>query len=281
MPEFLRQRGDIRLSELPTKEKFQILNNNKLRESGKRSQNGYMFKMKNVQKHGKSAKYIHYSCTKDQLYCLSCSIFSTASANHIPTKWIEGFSNWKKLNTDQGLDTHLKSKSHKESWHAAEEFLESEKSSSKIDNLYKTKKSKEIEENSQMLLSSIRAVRLCGKQGLSLRGHFETYNPDDPAHNRGTFAGIMELLGQYDETVQTVLTDVKNAREAGKKISATIMGKEVQNEIISIFGNKIKDSVVESVKKSGFYTIISDECTAFNSQYLTLGRMLSSLLFSP
>ena len=101
-------------------------------------------------------------------YCLSCSIFSTASANHIPTKWIEGFSNWKKLNTDQGLDAHLKSKSHKESWHAAEEFLESEKSSSKIDNLYKTKKSKEIEENSQMLLSSIRAVRLCGKQGLSL-----------------------------------------------------------------------------------------------------------------
>ena len=47
-----------------------------------------------------------------------------------------------------------------------------------------------------------------------------------------------------------------------------MMGKEIQNEIISIFGNKIKDSVVESVKKSEFYTIISNKCTAFNSQYL-------------
>ena len=47
-----------------------------------------------------------------------------------------------------------------------------------------------------------------------------------------------------------------------------MMGKEIQNEIISIFGNKITDSVVESVKKSGFYTIISNVCTAFNSQYL-------------
>ena len=133
----------IKLSQLTNQEKFKILTVNKLRESGIR-RNGYMFRSKNVQKHGLIAKYIHYSCTTDQLYCLSCSMFSTAGVNHTPTKWIKGFGNWKKLKTDQEIDGHLKTKSHKEGWEAADEFLESEKSTSKIEHLYKSKKSKEI-----------------------------------------------------------------------------------------------------------------------------------------
>ena len=63
------------------------------------------------------------------------------------------------------------------------------------------------------------------------RSFRDLYNPADPAHNRGTFIGIMELLG-HDETVQTVLNDVKKATKLVKKVSATMMGKEIQNEII-------------------------------------------------
>ena len=45
----------------------------------------------------------------------------------------------------------------------------------------------------------------------------------------------------------------------------------IQNELIGIIGKKIQQSVVNDVKDSGCYVLISDETTLHNRQFLTLG----------
>ena len=57
-----------------------------------------------------------------------------------------------------------------------------------------------------------------------------------------------------------------------KKYQATMCSKTVSEELVSIFGQKILEDIVQDIKESGMYTIISDDTSANNNtEFLTLG----------
>ena len=68
---------------------------------------------------------------------------------------------------------------------------------------------KKIEENSKILSAVINAVKLCGRQGISLCGHRETEDLNFPDHNKGNFLTILETLAIYDKTLAKLMEDVK------------------------------------------------------------------------
>ena len=78
----------------------------------------------------------------------------------------------------------------------------------------------------------------------------------------------MKVLGEYEPAIEKVLNQVK---ESQSRVQSSMMSPRIQNEIISIIGSEILRGIIEDVKKAGFYSIMSDEATAYNEQYLTIG----------
>ena len=75
----------------------------------------------------------------------------------------------------------------------------------------------------------------------------------------------------FNKRVGDFLNKVKKKQAQNKKIRATFLGKDCQNQIIGIFGRKILEEVAAEVKEAGMFSIISDEGSANNKQFLTVG----------
>ena len=54
-------------------------------------------------------------------------------------------------------------------------------------------------------------------------------------------------------------------------MQASFTSPIIQNELIDIIGQSIMQSIVNDVKKAGWYIIIEDDTTLHNTQYITIG----------
>ena len=99
------------------------------------------------------------------------------------------------------------------------------------------------------------AVEFLAKQGLSFRGHRDDRVDfgvmDD---NKGNFIATLQLMAKDNSILQ------KHLLNASKIAKYTY--KCIQNEIIHIYGNKIKSNLTAQLReKSLLLTIIANECT--------------------
>lgn len=94
-----------------------------------------------------------------------------------------------------------------------------------------------IQSNKTVLPLIVDAVMLCAKQQIALRGHRD-YNIDfaeAPAQNEGNFIAILRLLAESNpELKRHLISGPANARYTSKT---------VQNEIISVMADLIRDYV--------------------------------------
>ena len=82
--------------------------------------------------------------------------------------------------------------------------------------------------------------------------------------NPGNFLALLNLIGQYDQTVKGHLD-----RPALK--NATYISPMIQNEIINIIGiNIIKKSICDEVREAKFFSILADEVTSHNTEIVVL-----------
>lgn len=90
----------------------------------------------------------------------------------------------------------------------------------------------------------IRALLLCGKQNIVIRGHTE---------ERRNFMAILRELAEDD----LVLKEHIQSTTARYKYTFP----DVQNELLIICGKQISDKIVEDCNEAGFFSVLGDECT--------------------
>ena len=133
-----------------------------------------------------------------------------------------------------------------------------------------TERKKKIEKNNAILDANIDIMKCIASQGLASRGHDEMFDPEEPHKNRGNYVALQELVGKFNPVMQEAVDKTKASHAAKTRIQASMMSKQVFEELIEITGKKVSTSVFEDVKKSGMYVIISDEVTVFNQSYMSI-----------
>ncbi len=154
---------------------------------------------------------------------------------------------------------HGKLEYHLSSLAKMSEFLARYENPSKsIDNILLTEAQKQIAENEKVVSSLFKVVLLMGKQGIAFRGHRDNCVNwvdcnEDISSNQGNF---VELIRFRAETDDVLANHLKNSPRNARYTSKTI-----QNELIEVVGNHIRQGIIDEVKSSKFYTLIADEVT--------------------
>ena len=149
-----------------------------------------------------------------------------------------GFSNWKKVL--EKFEEHERSDNHREAVAKVAAFLSATDVGAQLSAVHK----KTQLYNQRMLLKLLSTVQFLARQGLSLRGHLEDVN-----HLEGNLYRLLLLRTE----------DCPELKSWIYKKQYT--SPEIINEIITIMGHKILDSLLVRIKRSLWFSIIADEAT--------------------
>ena len=135
-----------------------------------------------------------------------------------------------------------------------------------IHHIIENSRTSQIKENRIKLMSIIDTIVTCGRQGIALRGHRDDlkHEINNPNANHGNFLELLKYRARGgDTTLETHLnTSSGNARYTSKTI---------QNELINIGGNSVRNSILRDVKNGVFFSVIADEATdSSNSEQLAI-----------
>ncbi len=202
--------------------------------------------------------WLCYSKLYDGAFCLSCVLFGHQTGHNgskLSKLFKEPLTNWQSAVTR--LERHQKhSDIHRDSMLRLVQFRsvmtgETKGTDEQADNM----RSARIQYNRDILSSIIKTVILAGRQNLSLRGH-----RDDSQHyvssNPGNFQAFLNFR------VDSGDTKLKQHFETGKK-NATYRSKTIQNKLIKICGNQIREKFVAEINSSDcpIYSVLGDEAT--------------------
>ena len=99
-----------------------------------------------------------------------------------------------------------------------------------------------------MLSKIIDCIKFCGAFELSLRGHDESHNSDNP----GVFLGLINFTSALDSILSKHLETATVFKGASKTI---------QNELLDIMLDFCKDIIRKEIKESEFLSVIVDDTT--------------------
>ena len=102
-----------------------------------------------------------------------------------------------------------------------------------------------VRENKHYLGCVVKTVLICAKQGIALRGHRETADPENLSQNRGNFLAFLELFAEYDPIVLTRLTD---GPDNSKYTHHTI-----QDDILRSAAALITENIVREINEAGVF----------------------------
>ena len=166
--------------------------------------------------------------------------------------------NFKKA-TDK-LNEHFSSKGrkfHMASVERAEAFCAvMEKRIPSIDHLLNSRRAQLVAENRLKLKSIAATIIFCGRQALALRGHRD----DGPVLlsetmiGRGNFQALLQFRIDAGDEV------LKHHLETADR-NAVYTSKEVQNEMITICGDIIRNKILRKIRDAQFFSVIADEAT--------------------
>ena len=122
--------------------------------------------------------------------------------------------------------------------------------------------------NRQKLESIFKTIILCGRQNISLRVHRDNITDLERditgSHNHGNF---LALLNFRIDSGDTVLQDhlAKSAR------NATYTSSVIQNQIIDVISNQVRDNIIRKVQAAKWFSVLADEVTdVSNKEILSL-----------
>ena len=154
------------------------------------------------------------------------------------------------------MGAHTKLEYHMTAMTKMSEFVARfEHPSEAIDTQLNKETKERMEENQKVIESLLKIVMLCGKQGIALRGHRDDHivwtDEEFEAENEGNFIELIRFRAETDDILRRHLDNApRNARYTSKT---------VQNELISIIGNRIRTDILSEVKQAKFFSVIADE----------------------
>ena len=193
----------------------------------------------------KQYTWLHYSCRVDGAYCRTCVLFAPdqAGGQDIGQFVTKPYTAWIKMS--QKAATHAKDY-HLISMTKMGEFIaQYENPALAISTIVNSSTQQFMENNQKVVESLLKIVLLCGKQGLALRGHRDDRiiwsDISDEHSNEGNFVELVRFRAETDPILaQHLINSPRNARYTSKTI---------QNELVEVIGNSVRNGIVDEVKK--------------------------------
>lgn len=181
----------------------------------------------------------NYSKAEDGIFCLPCVLF--ANKDNLGQFVCEKFNHWTTKTCK--FARHVSTKYHQFAVAQAEALKASQlRPEAAVDNQLRGIRVEQIAKNRAVLEHIADAIHLCGTQDIALRGHRDD-STADPKSNKGTFLAILHYGIRSGDTI---LAD--HFKHAPK--NATYTSKTIQNDLIGIIGDHIRDKILKEIKKS-------------------------------
>lgn len=205
--------------------------------------------------------WLEYSLRKNAAFCLPCRIFSLASdytvrgsaggghAGPDPAFTVRGYTYWK--NALSAFEKHQHPVAHRHAVAAMKNFMNSKPVDQLIDQeaeRRQTARTKLVDQNRATVGRLFSITRLLGRLCLPFRG------PDETARslNRGNFVEFVLYLANHGDEILShhLKFSPKNAQ---------YLSPSIQNELITLLGEAIRDEIIKRVKNAQFFVIMMDE----------------------
>jgi len=187
-------------------------------------------------------------------YCKFCVLFADYRDARITT-YGALVTNWK---ATRKLSDHFgKAKYHAEAVELASNFTDTMSGHTQpITHQLQSARVRQVRENREKLFSIVDTIITCGKQGIPLRGHRDDRKHDksNPYANHDNFLELLKFRAcGGDEVLERQLrTSSRNSRYTSKTI---------QNELITICGDMIRNRILDDIRQAKFYSVIADEAS--------------------
>ena len=198
--------------------------------------------------------FLTYSKSQDGLYCIVCMLFpiqtgqSGRAKGFVETPYIK----WK--NCLEDVEKHSALTYHKKTAAKMTAFLATHTNQKqRIDFSLSAAEKERVARNRAFLLSILKCVEFCGRQGIALRGHRDDETND--SLNKGNFKALIDFRIEAGDQ------ELKHHMETCMK-NASYVSKTSQNELLLCVKDYLQAKIVQEIKdqKIGInYAILADE----------------------
>ena len=109
---------------------------------------------------------------------------------------------------------------------------------------------KNVLEKREILLSIIDVVVVLAQRNIPFRGH--NWNKETKRED-GNFDFFIHWKSKFDPVLQSHLSCYKR--------NASYLSCTIQNELISLAGDEVKDTILDSARSARWFSVMADECT--------------------
>ncbi len=118
-----------------------------------------------------------------------------------------------------------------------------------------------VDQNCFKMASIIKTIIICGRQNIPLREDRDSMKDAlvDKYANHGNFLALLDFRVEAgDSELREYLTSAAR--------NAVYISFRIQNELIQICGENIRDQIIEKLKLNKFYSMVADEATDSSSK---------------
>ncbi|KAF0702443.1 52 kDa repressor of the inhibitor of the protein kinase-like, partial [Aphis craccivora] len=205
--------------------------------------------------------WLAYSKLKEGAFCMYCVLFlhqtNVGKGSHVELGKLVTKPLIKLKDALESLKNHVNLNFHKTAMLNADNVIKIH--NKEQDNVYvqlNTKKKQDILKNRSSLKPIIQTIRLCGRQQIALRGHTDSgrIEMNEPTENDGNFRCLLRFRANNGDIVLKEHLEMSD-------LNAMYTSPQIQNEIITIFGELIQSEIVKQISKSSFFSVLADETT--------------------
>ena len=212
--------------------------------------------------------WVEYSIQKDAIFCYPCRFFSLPGTTRTEENFRSiGYRDWKHATGKNGaLEKHDKCQSHHQAMLSWIDFQNNSSQEKSVAQRLDRSRSTMIEQNKHYMKTVVEVLLLCARQNIPMRGHDES----DSSTNRGNFIEILHTIASHDPVIKERLTGNR---------SSIYTTPPIQNLLLNILGECVRNIVCEKVKQADAYSVLVDECKdsskteqlSFVLRYIDLG----------
>ncbi len=157
-----------------------------------------------------------------------------------------GFQNWK--SALEKFRAHQCSVAHKSAilaWEVGKQIQHNPERN--VVSLINQQQKKVVDENRQYLKNIVETLVFIGRQGISLRGHRE----NEESLNKGNFLELLMFQAKNNPLISRFF--------ANKEKNVTYTSPGIQNDLLNVIGENIRDSTINQIKDARMFALILDE----------------------